>query len=207
MQATKVCVIQTGVANTASVNAAFHRMGVDVEFVENASDVSSAEMLVLPGVGSFGAGMSFINKAGLIDPIRERVAERKPTLAICLGFQLLFNSSEESVGVDGVGAIDGSFSEFPDTVCSPQFGWNSIQTTSSCEILESGFAYFANTYRLGKIPDGWSGAQSNHGGQFVAAIESGPVLGCQFHPEISGEWGRRLLGRWVEKSKEYAHAY
>ena len=93
---------------------------------------------------------------------------------------------------------------FDDSVRVPQFGWNTVEADSSCEVLADGCAYFANSYRLAEVPDGWSGAVCEYGGEFVAAIERGAVVACQFHPELSGRWGLELLSRWLARAEECA---
>ena len=84
----------------------------------------------------------------------------------------------------------------------PQLGWNRVVPKEGCTFLNEGYAYFANSYRLTSIPEGWSGATSDHGGDFVAAIERGTILACQFHPELSGAWGAELVDRWLGQGTE-----
>jgi imidazoleglycerol phosphate synthase glutamine amidotransferase subunit HisH len=79
----------------------------------------------------------------------------------------------------------------------PHLGWNHVAAGAGCSLLEDGDAYFANSFKLDDIPGGWAGATTDHGGRFVAAIERGPVLACQFHPELSGAWGQDLIERWL----------
>lgn len=202
MQRPPITILKTGIANTASVSAAFERLGACVELTDSASIIDNAEMLVFPGVGTFGAGMESLESIGVVDILAQRIASRTPTLAICLGLQLLCESSEESPGVAGIGCIDQSPSSFGQGVQSPQFGWNRVVASSGATMLRSGYAYFANSYRLTNPPSGWEYATSDHGGSFIAAIESGPVLACQFHPELSGSWGSELLSSWMSKSRE-----
>ena len=129
-----------------------------------------------------------------------RVESGRPTLAICLGLQLLVDASDEAPGQPGLGVISGRVGRFPSGVKVPQLGWNRVMAEPSCRLLGSGTAYFANSYRLEGIPEGWSAATSEHGGTFVAGLERGAVLACQFHPELSGEWGEGVLRRWIEAS-------
>jgi imidazole glycerol phosphate synthase glutamine amidotransferase subunit len=130
--------------------------------------------------------------------LRERVRARRPLLAVCLGLQLLCEGSEESPGVPGVGAVPGRATRFPRGVRVPQLGWNLVQAGPGPGLVENGHFYFANSYRLDRAPAGWRAATSDHGGRFVAAFEDGPVLACQFHPELSGGAGLGLLGRWID---------
>ncbi|MFK7760263.1 MAG: imidazole glycerol phosphate synthase subunit HisH [Phycisphaerales bacterium] len=202
MQKPLVTILKTGIANTASVSAAFQRLGAQVELTDSASVIDNAELLVFPGVGTFGAGMESLRSIGVVEMLAQRIASRAPTLAICLGLQLLCQESEESPGVSGIGSLDQTPSLFPSNVQSPQFGWNKVVAPDNAVMLRSGYAYFANSYRIAQAPSGWLTATSDHGGSFIAAIESGPVLACQFHPELSGAWGSQLLSAWMTKSRE-----
>lgn len=193
-----VAVVQTGTANTASVIAGFRRLGATPTVTTNSDDVRNAHRLVLPGVGAFAAAMEQLQSLDLIDPLRERITNKKPTLTICLGLQLLLEGSQESPGIGGLGMIPGEATRFPDHVLVPQLGWNKISVSPGCKLLADGYAYFANSYRLEFAPDDWACATSEHGGSFVAAIEQDTLLACQFHPELSGRWGHELLARWLE---------
>ncbi|MCP4246745.1 MAG: imidazole glycerol phosphate synthase subunit HisH, partial [bacterium] len=92
----------------------------------------------------------------------------------------------------------GRVTRFGAGVRVPQLGWNRVEPTPGCVLSQPGYAYFANSYRLVECPTGWRAAYADHGGRFVAALERGPLLACQFHPELSGSWGIALLGRWLE---------
>ncbi len=197
MIATKVTIVSTGVANVASICAAFRRCGADVELTDDAGRVADAERLVLPGVGSFAAGMERLSSKGLVAPIIASVCEQRPFLAVCLGLQLLCRGSDESPGVQGFGVIPAQVHKFPSEVTVPQMGWNRVEPEPGMGLIESGFAYFANSYRITDVPPGWSATRSVHGSSFVAALQRGRQLVCQFHPELSGSWGRSLLRRWL----------
>ena len=144
-------------------------------------------------------GQENLRASGMAAPLRERMAAGKPTLSICVGLQLLCRTSEESPGVAGLGLVDAAVTRFPDSVRAPQFGWNRIDAAEGSAALTSGHAYFANSYRLAETPAGWSAAIADHGGPFVAAMERGAVVACQFHPELSGAYGRSLLERWIAR--------
>jgi imidazole glycerol-phosphate synthase subunit HisH len=198
--AADLVVVPTGTANLASVLAAFRGLGVDPEVATSVAEVGRARRVVVPGVGSFGAAVAELRRMGLASMLEERVAADRPTLAICVGMQILSTASEESEGYVGLGAIAGKVTRFPETVRVPQLGWNQVRSGPNCEVLVDGWAYFANSYRFSSVPEGWSGAFTDHGGDFISAMERGNVLACQFHPELSGVWGRDLLGRWLQKS-------
>lgn len=195
--ALEVLIVSTGVANTASVIAGLRRAGAEPRLTRDPDAVANAPRVVLPGVGAFAAGMDQLDAEGLSEPLRARIEAGRPTLAVCLGLQLLCRHSEESPGRQGLGIIDAHVRRFPDTVRVPQMGWNEVTPQSDCALLEPGHAYFANSYRLSEIPPGWRGALTQHAGPCVAAMERGAVLACQFHPELSGHWGTALMRRWL----------
>lgn len=193
-----VVVVPTGTANTASILAAFRRLGADPVIAVDPGEISAADRVVLPGVGSFGAAMGEIDRVGMSEAMRGRLTEGRPTLTVCVGMQLLAASSEESSGVSGLGTLDTKATRFPESVLVPQLGWNKVTAQTDTRFLADGWAYFANSYRLDRIPEGWAGATADHGGSFVAGLERGDVLACQFHPELSGAWGSSILARWYK---------
>lgn len=194
----RLFIIPTGTANLASVRVAFRALGADPQLVGGPQDVERAELLVLPGVGAFAAGMAALRQGGLVEPLRARIAAGRPTLAICLGHQLLAEGSEESPGVPGLGVVPHRVRRLPGGVPVPQLGWNGVRAEPGCRLIGDGAAYFANSYALFETPDSWQVARTRHGASFVAAMERGRVLSCQLHPELSGDWGLSLLRRWLE---------
>ena len=195
---TDVVVVPTGTANTASVNAAFRRLGAEPKPAETPEEIGEAAYLVLPGVGTFGAAMEHIDEQGLRESLVDRIENGRPTLAICLGMQLLCEKSDESPHASGLGVVPERTTRLPQGLTVPQLGWNRVAPDIASRFLEPGWAYFANSYKLGGVPDGWTGAQTEYDGEFVSAIERGDVLACQFHPELSGAWGAGLLRRWLD---------
>jgi imidazole glycerol phosphate synthase glutamine amidotransferase subunit len=190
-------ILPTGTANLASVLAAFERLGAPTRVATEPAMVQDAERLVLPGVGTFGATMAGLRAAGLDAAIADRARSGAPILAMCVGLQVLFEASDESPGSEGLGVLQGRVGRFPSAVRVPQFGWNRIEPEPGCRYLEPGHAYFANSFRTLAAP-GCKVASAEHGERFVAAIERGPLLACQFHPELSGAFGHRLIARWLE---------
>lgn len=192
-----VLILPTGTANLASVRAAFKKLGKTTELAEGPDKIRHADHVVLPGVGTFGATMTGLREAGFDQAIAERVKNGASTLAMCVGLQVIFQSSDESPEAQGLGAIEGHVGRFPNNVRVPQFGWNLIEPNAGCRMLEPGYAYFANSFRVQMAP-GCEVAHANHGEAFIAALEQGRVLACQFHPELSGTFGHRLIKRWLE---------
>ena len=207
-----VVIVDTGRSNAASLAAALERAGADPKMSTDPAAVRAARFAVLPGVGSFGAVMDRLRAMGVVEALKARVESGLPTLGACLGMQLFFDSSEESPGVAGIGAISGAITAYGPGVRSPQFGWNRLSTPDSGAMLaraqgsEPPCAYFANSYKLDVAPAGWKTATAYYGAPFVAAIERGPVLLCQFHPELSGAWGQALLERWLSAGCALASA-
>lgn len=192
-----VLILPTGTANLASVEAAFQKLGARTARADDPANIATAKHVVLPGVGAFGATMAGLDAAGFTETVAERVKAGKATLSMCVGLQVLFETSEESPGARGLGVIEGSVGRFPSDVSVPQFGWNRIEAEATCRYLESGYAYFANSYCVGDAP-GCRTARAYHGKRFVAAFEKDDVVACQFHPELSGAFGLALIKRWLE---------
>lgn len=199
-----VTIVPTGVANLASVRGAFARLGVETDVTTEIEAIVAAARVVLPGVGAFGAGMAALRAHRLVEPLRARLREDRPTLAICLGMQLVCTSSEEDAGVDGLGIVPGAVTRLPDHVRVPQLGWNQVGAEATCRWLADGHAYFANSYGLRTQPPGWHAAFAEHGDTFVAGLERGSVLLCQFHPELSSRGGQALLQRWLDATGDSA---
>jgi glutamine amidotransferase len=191
-------VIPTGSANLASVMAAFRRLDVTLVTTESFEVVAAASRVVLPGVGTFGAAVNRLQEIGVVGALRNRVREGKPTLAVCVGMQLLAASSDESPGSTGLGLVDAAITRFDNDLIVPQLAWSQVMPEPGSRFVEPGWAYFANSYRLPEPPRDWVGSSAVYGKPFVAAIERGDVLACQFHPELSGAWGASLLQRWIE---------
>jgi imidazole glycerol-phosphate synthase subunit HisH len=196
-----VYVVQTGTANSASVLAGLRRAGSRPLLTNDPDRVRVADRVVLPGVGTLAAAMHRLQTTGLAPALAERVRSCKPTLAVCLGLQLLAEGSEESPGTRALSVIPGVAKRFPDSVRVPQLGWNRIEPARGCKLLTPGYAYFANSYRLSNPPLDWSVAYADHGGTFVAGLEKGGLLACQFHPELSGVFGQNLIQKWLETTR------
>ncbi len=192
-----VVIVDSGIANLASIVAGFARLDATAVVTSDPDVVRRAQRLVLPGVGAFESGMAQLRSRALDDATREVVARGTPVLAVCLGMQMLCEGSEESPGVSGLGVIAATCRRLPDDVRVPHLGWNHVATEPDARLMSSGNAAFANSYALLEAVPGWTAAWTTHGRRFVAGLERESVLACQFHPELSGEYGAALLERWL----------
>jgi imidazole glycerol phosphate synthase glutamine amidotransferase subunit len=216
-----ITIINTGVANIRSLQATFDRLRVEWRFSIDPNEIAEGEQVVLPGVGAFAAAMQTLNQLGLCQSIKDRIAADRPMLCICLGLQLLAESSEESPGVKGLGILPHSIKRFPNEVQVPQLGWNEVKPvrtnsmfagkpnrafhgSDSCFPFETGEAYFANSFRLLEVPADWGYAETNYGGDFISSCWRGRLLACQFHPELSGPWGEALIRKWLKNQEPEA---
>src|SRR5881398_223514 len=197
-----VVIVDSGVANLASIASAFRRLGANVVVTGDEGVVRDAPRVVLPGVGAFGAGLGALRARRLDEAVTQAAARGTPLLGVCLGMQMLCEASEEAPGVAGLGVIPGICRRLPEDVRVPHLGWNAV-TAAGEGLVATGVAAFANSFALREAPAGWVPAWTTHGVRFVAALEqSGELLlACQFHPELSGAYGAALLQRWLMGAK------
>ena len=191
-------IVPTGVANLASIRALCERLERRARIAAGPRDVEAASHVVLPGVGAFGAAMEALDAKGFSGALRARIAGGRPTLAVCVGMQVLLEGSEESPEVQGLGIVPGRARLLRGRPL-PQLGWNRVAVPAGVRILDNGWAYFAHSYALERPPLGWHSATVEYGGRFVAAIERGRCLATQFHPELSSAWGNALVERWIDE--------
>ncbi|MDL2716946.1 MAG: imidazole glycerol phosphate synthase subunit HisH [Acidobacteriota bacterium] len=199
---TTVTLVDYGVGNTASVIRAFRRLGADVDFTADLDRVAEARRLVLPGVAAFAPAMNRLLETGLESAVRAAVKRGGRLLGLCLGFQLLFEESEEHGIHRGLGLVPGRVRAFQGGVRTPHVGWNQLLARRSDGFTEGlpdgSYVYFVHSYR----PEGTDAADvaaaCDHGGEFPAIVQRGNVWGCQFHPEKSSENGRLLLSNFLK---------
>lgn len=197
-------VVHSDVANLRSVMNTLRRLNIDAELVSTPDQVDRAERIILPGVGAFSAGMAGLQSRGLIEPLREQAARGTPILGICLGMQLLFESSEEHGEFEGLGLLPGRIVRFPaDGPKVPHIGWNQLQQSGQSALLkgvpDGGYAYFVHSYYALTPPDVVL-ACTDYGLPFPAVVGRENVFGAQFHPEKSQGVGLRLLSNFATMS-------
>lgn len=192
-----VAVVNLGVGNTASVLFALERLGASARLTDDPREVAEAERVILPGVGAASFAMAQIDEAGLRRVLREF---ERPLLGVCLGQQLLFQRSEEG-GAETLGLIDGDVKRLAASVERPvpHMGWSRLAILKDNALLEgvkSGdYCYFVHSYAC--PVNEWTLASADYGGAFAAVVNRGNAFGCQFHPERSGEVGRRILSNFL----------
>src|SRR5947208_2051504 len=196
-----VVIVDSGVANLASIASGFRRLGATVAVSADPGVVRDAPRVVLPGVGAFGTGVGALRARRLDGAITDALTRGTPLLGVCLGMQMLCDGSAEAPGVAGLGVIAGTCRRLPEGVRVPHLGWNAVRAVSQAGLVDSGVAAFANSYALLEVPPGWTPAWTTHGVRFVAALERGRILACQFHPELSGAYGAALLERWLSGAR------
>lgn len=197
-------IIDYDAGNLKSVQKALEYIGEEVLVTRDRKELLTVDRVILPGVGSFGDAMEKLNKYELVDVIREIVHNQTPFLGICLGLQLMFESSEETPGVEGLGILNGKIIRIPaeEGLKIPHIGWNSIKMKEGSRlfkgITKDPYVYFVHSYYLqaGNTED--VAATTEYGTLIHAAVERDNVFACQFHPEKSGEVGLQILKNFVK---------
>ncbi len=197
-----IAVLDYGIGNLASAHKALVHLGADARLVTDPEDAADAQGVVLPGVGAFGACARALRNSGLEEAARMALESGRPFLGICVGFQLLYEGSEEDPDIPGLGVLAGTVRALPPGVKHPQMQWNRLQRRGESSALLAGleaspWVYFVHSYA--PVPDGGAHvvATCDYGGDVVAAAEDGPVWGTQFHPEKSGAQGLAILRNFV----------
>jgi glutamine amidotransferase len=204
-----IALIDYGSGNLRSVQNALRHEGADPVLISNASGLHEAEAdaVVLPGVGAFGDCVDGLRSRGLWEPLQEWLSSGKPFLGICVGYQLLFDESEESPGAAGFGVFAGRVKRFSTPgVKVPQIGWNRLQLTSPPHLLWSALpsnphVYFVHSYFPDPHDQSIVTARTEYGEVFAAAVARGNIAGVQFHPEKSQEVGLAILRNFVNASR------
>jgi glutamine amidotransferase len=208
----RIAVVDFGAGNLRSVAKALERSGLIPDITADPAAVRSADGVVLPGVGAFADAVASLNKTGLDDAVRDRLADRRPYLGLCLGLQVLFDEGDEHGLTQGLGILPGRIERFPDQtpdgepLLVPHIGWNTVKFSGDHPMLsklpDEDCFYFVHSYRA--IPDRTSDVvgRVDYGGEFAAAVAREGMFAVQFHPEKSQSAGRRLLDAfafWVSE--------
>jgi imidazole glycerol-phosphate synthase subunit HisH len=193
-----IAVLDYGIGNLRSAEKALQRVGADARLVDDPSVAVAADGVVLPGVGAFGPCADALERSGLGEAATEAVARGIPFLGICVGFQLLYEGSEEDPATAGLGILPGMVRRLPDGVKHPQMQWNTLTVGASALLAgvpDPAWVYFVHSYAPEVTDDTTS--TCDYGGRVAATAERGPVWGTQFHPEKSGSVGLGILANFV----------
>lgn len=198
-----VAIIDYDAGNIRSVEKAVRYLGKEVTVTSDPGKILAADRVILPGVGAFGDAMKRLHDMGLVEVIRQVADRGTPFLGICLGLQLLFEKSEESPGVPGLGLLRGEILRLPELpgLKVPHIGWNSLKYPNPRRLFrgipEDSYVYFVHSYYLRAQDEGIVTATTEYGTLVHASVESGNLFACQFHPEKSSETGLTILENFL----------
>ncbi len=199
-----IAILDYDAGNLKSVEKACKLLGQETVITRERQEILGADRIILPGVGSFGDAMSNLKKFGLDEVIHEAVDDKIPFLGICLGLQLLFESSEETPGVDGLGILKGKIMRIPKhaDMKIPHMGWNSLHLQNNGRLFENidegAYVYFVHSYYLKAEDESIVKATTEYGTTIHASVESDNVFACQFHPEKSSSIGLGILENFTK---------
>ena len=201
-------IIDYDAGNIRSVEKALSYLGEKTVVSRNPETLKNADKVILPGVGSFGQAMENLHRYELVPVIQDMIKEGKPFLGICLGLQLLFESSEESPGVEGLGILKGKILKIPSSpgLKIPHMGWNSLQLQNNGRLYrnipQDTYVYFVHSYYLQAREPEIVKAVTEYSTEIHASVEKDNVFACQFHPEKSGKYGLEILKNFAELDRE-----
>lgn len=203
-----IAVIDYDAGNLKSVEKALISLGEDVVVSRERDVILRADKVILPGVGAFGDAMEKLNRFGMVETIHKVVEKKTPFLGICLGLQLIFESSDEAPGVKGLGLLPGKILRIPpaDGLKIPHMGWNSLKIKDGATlfqgIADGSYVYFVHSYYLKADDEAVVAASTEYGTHIHASVESENVFGCQFHPEKSSGVGLKILKNFAGIGRE-----
>lgn len=199
-----IAIIDYDAGNLKSVEKALVSLGEESVITRDFAEILNADKVILPGVGAFGDAMAQLKKYELDKVVCEVAAKETPLLGICLGLQLMFESSEETPGVEGLHLLDGHIHRIPDAegIKIPHIGWNSLDFPKESRLFkgisEQAYVYFVHSYYLKAADSGIVAATTEYSTHIHAAVECGNIFACQFHPEKSSAVGLQILKNFAE---------
>lgn len=199
-----ITIIDYDAGNLRSVEKALNYIGEDTIITRDQDVILNSDKVILPGVGSFGDAMDKLKKYNLVNTIYDIADKKIPFLGICLGLQLLFEESDETPGVAGLGLLKGKIKKIPsvNNIKIPHMGWNSIDIKENARLFkgmsDKEYVYFVHSYYLEAEDESIVTATTEYGTHIHASVESDNIFACQFHPEKSSEKGLQILKNFVE---------
>lgn len=203
-----IAIIDYDAGNIKSVEKSLLFLGAEAVLTRDPGEILRADHIILPGVGAFGDAMEKLHRYGLVEVIREAAGRGIPFLGICLGLQLMFESSEESPGVEGLSLLPGKIVKIPAEggLKIPHIGWNSLTYPNQGRlfrgITENSYVYFVHSYYLQAKEPSIVTAATEYGVTIHASVEKGNVFACQFHPEKSSDVGLTILKNFISINRE-----
>ncbi len=196
-----LAIIDYGVGNLRSVEKAFAATGVEAIITSDAEELKRASRLVLPGVGAFAACMNALKEHGLVELVRERVADGVFLLGVCVGMQLLFEESDEFGRTEGLGFLRGRVRRFSDDLVVPHVGWNQISQRRRSPLFDGvadeAFCYFVHSYFCEPADESVVVGETEYGVNYASVVARGNICGVQFHPEKSQAVGLKILANFA----------
>jgi glutamine amidotransferase len=199
-----IAVIDYDAGNLKSVEKALKSLNQEVVVSRDSSEILQADKVILPGVGAFGDAMNNLDKFGLVDTIRKVAQNNTPFLGICLGLQLLFERSDETPGVEGLGILRGEILRIPpkEGLKIPHMGWNSLDIKPDARLFkgipDKSYVYFVHSYYLKAADENIVAATTEYSTHIHASVEQGNIFACQFHPEKSSDIGLKILNNFAQ---------
>ena len=205
----KLGIIDYGGGNLQSVRNALRTTGVEAFYINEPGGFVGTDAIVFPGQGRFDDSMAGLQSRGMVDPLREWILADRPFFGICIGYQALFERSQENPGVAGLGIFEGEVVRFPHRpgLKVPHMGWNQVRLSDPADTAWSGqdadpYFYFVHSYYPSPCDPTLTAGTTDYEGEFVCAIQRGNLIATQFHPEKSQTAGLQLLGQFVRKHVE-----
>lgn len=195
----EVTIIDYNAGNIKSIVNMLSYLGFKCNIVTNGAELEKAEKIIFPGQGHFARAMENLAERGFVAPIKNVISKGVPFLGICVGMQILFDTSEEAPGAEGLHIFDGSVKKFPKGK-TPQIGWNKVLVTENNTYLEENYYYFVNSYYVEPADENIISAKTSYYIDFCSAVQKNNITAVQFHPEKSSDAGCEFFAKWLNIS-------
>jgi len=195
----KVTIIDYNAGNIRSIVNMLNYLGGECEIVKTGSELKNAQRVIFPGQGHFARAMENLQERDFANAIKEKIAQDAPFLGICVGMQILFDSSEEAPGAEGLSILKGCVKKFTKGK-TPQIGWNKVQTTKNNTYLSDDYFYFVNSYYVEPSDKNIVSATTTYYSKFCSAVQKDNITAVQFHPEKSSAAGCEFFDNWLNKT-------
>ena len=193
-------IVNYGLGNIDAFLNIYKQLGIEAQTANSSDELIEADKIVLPGVGAFDYAMKRLNESGMRESLDEMVLKKGvPVIGICVGMQILFDTSEEAPGAEGLHIFDGSVKKFPKGK-TPQIGWNKVLVSENNTYLEENYYYFVNSYYVEPADENIISAKTSYYIDFCSAVQKNNITAVQFHPEKSSDAGCEFFAKWLNIS-------